>query len=186
MMMRNTSERWGIISQAFHWLTLLLILGMLLSGFAFADWVSDTATRVEILQWHKSFGILILTLTILRLVWRVINPSPPLPDNMQPYERVLAKFTHLALYVLLIAMPLIGWLMISTSSRNIPTVVFGLFTLPRIASPDKAMHEFYEEAHEAVAFIIIAIVAFHAIAALKHHFVIKDNVLRRMLPGRGV
>lgn len=182
--MRNTTERWGAVTQTFHWLTLVLILGMLLSGFAFADWVSDTATRVEILQWHKSFGILILALTVLRLMWRSVNPAPPLPNNLKPYERFLAKFTHIALYVLLIAMPIIGWLIISTSTRNIPTMIFGLFTLPRIASPDKEMHEFYEEAHEFVAFVIIAIVAVHTLAALKHHFVLKDNVLRRMLPGQ--
>ncbi|MGD8326563.1 MAG: cytochrome b [Sphingomonadales bacterium] len=181
-MLRNTLDRWGSLAQSVHWLTVLLILGMLLSGFAVAEWISSKATEFTVLQWHKSFGILVLTLTALRLVWRGFNPTPKLPDTMKGYERSLAHITHWGLYFLLFAMPIVGWMIISTSTRNIPTVIFGLFTLPRIASPDREAHEFYEELHEVMAFVLIALAVFHILAALKHHIILKDDVLRRMTP----
>ena len=181
-MLRNTLARWGLLTQGLHWIMALLIFGMLLSGFAVAEWISSIATQFKVIQWHKSFGLLILTLVIIRLAWRGMNPTPRLPDGLKSYEVALAHLTHWGLYILLFAMPIVGWLVVSSSPRNIPTVIFGLFTLPRIISQDAEAHEFYEELHEILAFALIALVVLHIGAALKHHFILKDDVLRRMLP----
>lgn len=183
-MMRNSTERWGSLSMAFHWLTLLLIAGLMLAGF-FRGVPEDISTRATIMQMHKSFGITVLALTVLRIVWRHMGPVPPMPDNIKPYETALAKLAHVGLYVLLFAMPIVGWLVISTSTRGIPTEVFGLFTLPSIASPDEAMHKVWEEVHEILAWVMLALIAIHAAGAIKHHHVLKDDVLTRMLPKKG-
>ena len=184
-MLKNTNARWGALAQSLHWMTALIVFGMLVSGFAVAEFISSIATKFEVIQWHKSFGMLILALTALRLIWRKFNMTPRLPDGLKPYEIILAHITHWGLYILLFAMPIVGWLMISSSTRSIPTVIFGLFTLPRIISKDAEAHEFYEELHEILAFVLIALAVLHIAAAFKHHIVLKDDVLRRMLPKFG-
>lgn len=183
-MWKNSSERWGAISQGFHWLTVLLVFGLLVVGFLMADFIEDIGARFRLIQWHKSFGMLVLALSMLRLVWRACGPVPLLPTSLKPHEKVLAHLTHYGLYAVLFAMPIVGWLMVSASTRGIPTEVFGLFTLPKLIGPDKALHDFFEDLHEILAFVLIGLVALHAGAAFKHHFVLKDNILRRMLPGR--
>lgn len=182
-MWRNNTQHWGDVTKAVHWLTVVLIIGMLIAGFSYAEFIEDVTTKVTVMQWHKSFGILILALSVGRLAWRWGGGAvPTLPPTTTVLERRLAAIVHGALYALLLAMPLVGWLVVSSSTRNIPTVIFGTFTLPRLVGPSKEMHEFFEEAHEMLAFVLIAVFALHVAAALKHHVVLKDDVLRRMLP----
>ena len=180
--MRNTIRKWGSVSQFIHWLTFFVIVGMLISGFAVSEWIDAISSKFKVIQWHKSFGILILSLTALRLIWRSVSPTPSLPRTMSGLERRLAALSHILLYGLLFAMPLVGWLMISSSTRAIPTVIFGLFTLPRLIGPDAALHEFFENLHLALAILFMIVIFVHIAAALKHHFINKDDVLKRMLP----
>ena len=179
MAIRNTTARWGAVSQLLHWLiVVLLIVQVTLASMA--DDLPLGMKKLGLLARHKSFGITILGLAVLRLVWRWVNPTPLLPGTLKPYERVLANFTHAALYILLFAMPLTGWMM--SSARGFPVSWFGFFQLPDLVPKNKSIYDAMLETHEALQWVLYTVVALHVLAALKHHFMLKDNVLKRMLP----
>jgi cytochrome b561 len=136
--------------------------------------------KLAMLARHKSVGITILALALIRLLWRWANPTPTLPDTLKPYERSLAQFTHAALYGLLFAMPISGWLM--SSARGFPVSWFGFFQLPDLVPKNKALYDWMLTTHDALAWTLGVIVALHVAAALKHHYLLKDDTLRRMLP----
>jgi cytochrome b561 len=116
----------------------------------------------------------------VRLAWRWSNPTPTLPDTLKPYERTLARLTHALLYVLLFAVPLSGWLM--SSARGFPVSWFGFLQLPDLVPKNKALYEALLTTHGILAWTLGVVATVHLVAALKHHFVLKDDVLRRMLP----
>lgn len=145
-----------------------------------ADDLPNGMRKLRILAQHKSFGITVLMLVILRLAWRALNPHPPLPDNLKPYERNLATFTHGALYTLLFAIPLSGWTM--SSARGFPVSWFGFFQLPDLVPKSRPLYEALVTTHVTLVCVLLAVVALHIAGALKHHFVHKDDVLKRMLP----
>jgi len=179
MSIRNTRERWGSLSQFLHWLIVALIAlqaGLGLTGIMLPLGLE----KLAVLARHKSVGITILGLATLRLLWRWLNPTPPLPSNLRPHERFLAHFTHAALYVLLFAMPLTGWIM--SSARGFPVSWFNLYQLPDLVPKSQALYDAMVTTHAALAIALAATVALHIAAALKHHFVLKDDTLRRMLP----
>ena len=179
MALRNTTRRWGAIAQTFHWLIVaLLIVQVTLAEMA--DELPLGVRKLSLLARHKSFGITILALVILRLAWRSVNVHPPLPDNLKPYERRAARFTHAALYVLLVALPLTGWTM--SSARGFPVSWFGFFTLPDLVPKNRALYDWLLFTHHTLAWLLFVVVALHVAGALKHHFVHKDDVLKRMLP----
>jgi cytochrome b561 len=140
--------------------------------------------KLATLARHKSWGLTILGLTVLRLAWHWSNrQSPALPATLRPHERVLARLSHRGLYALLLfLMPLSGWLM--SSARNFPVSWFGALQLPDLIGPDVEAYEFLRAAHGMLAALLFGLVLLHALAALTHHFVRKDDVLRRMLPFR--
>jgi len=179
MVMRNTTQRWGALSQLLHWLIVVLIIVQVTLA-EMADELPAGMKKLTLLARHKSFGITILGLALLRLAWRLRNPTPLLPGTLKPYERALARITHLMLYVLLFAMPLSGWMM--SSARGFPVSWFGLFQLPDLVPKNKALYEALLTTHGTLAAVLAAVVALHAAGALKHHFIHKDDVLRRMLP----
>jgi len=179
MGLRNTTERWGAVSQLLHW----LIVGLIIVQVTLAEMADELpvgAKKLTLLARHKSFGITILALALLRLAWRLRNPTPLLPGTLKPYERALARITHLMLYVLLFAMPLSGWTM--SSARGFPVSWFHLFQLPDLVPKNKALYEALLTTHSTLAAVLAAVVALHVAGALKHHFIHKDDVLRRMLP----
>ena len=178
MQLRNSTARWGSVAQFLHWLIVALIITQVVLALS-ADRLHGMA-KLAMLARHKSVGITILMLAVVRLVWRLVNPTPPLPSTLKPYERVLANFTHTALYVLIFAMPITGWIM--TSARGFPASWFNLFQLPDLVAKNRALYEAMQETHEALALTLGAVATLHLLAALKHHFVLKDTVLRRMLP----
>jgi cytochrome b561 len=179
MTIRNTTDRWGHASQFLHWLiVVLLIVQVTLANIA--DDLPLGMKKLAMLARHKSVGITILGLAIIRLLWRWMNPTPSLPDTLKPYERKLANLTHAGLYILLFAMPLSGWTM--SSARGFPVSWFGFIQLPDLVPKNKALFDALLETHETLAWALYTIVALHVVAALKHHFMLKDNVLRRMLP----
>jgi cytochrome b561 len=178
MQLRNSTARWGSVAQFLHWLIVALIITQVVLALS-AERLHGMA-KLAMLARHKSVGITILMLAVVRLVWRLVNPTPPLPSTLKPYERVLANFTHTALYVLIFAMPISGWIM--TSARGFPASWFNLFQLPDLVAKNRALYEAMQQTHEALAWTLGAVATLHLLAALKHHFVLKDTVLRRMLP----
>ena len=179
MTIRNTRQRWGAVAQLLHWLIVVLIITQFTLATLFDD-LPPGARKLGLLARHKSVGITILMLAIVRLAWRSTNPTPPLPDTLRPWERVVARFTHVLLYALLFAVPLAGWTM--SSARGFPVSWFGIFTLPDLVPKNKTLYEVLLTTHGILAWTLGVVAIIHLLAALKHHFVHKDDVLRRMLP----
>ena len=179
MTFRNTTARWGHFSQFLHWLIVVLLVTQVTLA-SIADDLPLGMKKLAMLARHKSVGITILGLAVIRLLWRWTNPTPPLPANLKPYERFLAHVTHAGLYVILFAMPLSGWAM--SSARGFPVSWFGFIQLPDFVPKNKALYDALLETHETLAWALYVIVALHVLAALKHHFMLKDTVLKRMLP----
>ena len=179
MSIRNTREHWGSLSQLLHWLIVALIALQAALGLI-GIMLPLGMAKLAVLARHKSIGITILGLATLRLLWRWLNPTPPLPSNLRPHERFLARFTHGALYVLLFAMPLTGWIM--SSARGFAVSWFNLFQLPDLVPKSEMLYDAMVTTHATLAIALAVTVALHIAAALKHHFVLKDDTLRRMLP----
>ena len=178
MTFRNTTRSWGSLSKALHWIIVLLIINQ----WVIAERADDLTgfQKFTALNWHKWFGMTIFMLAIVRLVWRLANPVPDLTAETRPWERVLAKISHALLYTLIFAMPLTGWIM--SSARNFPVSYFGWFQWPDLVSPSDELHERFEDIHHLLAEALLVVAVVHAAAALYHHFWVKDDVLRRMLP----
>ena len=146
------------------------------------DFLPLGMAKLEWMSRHKSLGVTVLMLVALRIIWRLCEPTPDALGKHR-IERLVAKLGHLALYGVMIAMPLTGWMM--SSAANFPVSVFGLFTLPNLVAPDQGLFETLRTAHWAISWVIVALVVGHVAAALKHHFIDRDATLRRMLPGSG-
>lgn len=179
MQLKNDELRYGIVAQFFHWtIVVLIIVQYFLANRA--DNLPLGSAKIAVLARHKSFGITILALVLLRLVWRWLNTVPAEPVDVPRWQRIAARISHIALYGLLVVTPVAGWLM--SSARNFPVSWFGLVTLPDFIAPSRPAYNVLHEVHEFLAFTLFWVALLHIAAALKHHFVDKDNVLRRMLP----
>ena len=188
--MSGMNERYTSVAVILHWLIALLILGQIAGGL-FMVKLGDNALslKFQIYQWHKSFGILILTLSLLRLAWRLFHRPPALPGNMSGFEKFAARSTHVGFYFLMIGMPLLGWAVVSASpyAASVPTYLFGVIPWPHLSifegfADRQALTDRLAGLHEFFAFAILGLFALHVGAALKHHFIIKDGVLTRMVP----
>lgn len=179
MPIRNTTARWGVIAQAFHWIIVVLVITQFVLGIQYNNLPLGLQKLVVIAR-HKSIGMTIFALAILRLLWRFMNPTPPLPDTLKPYERLLAHVTHFALYAIILVMPVTGWIM--SSARNFPVSWFNLVQLPDLVGPNRALYDTMVTIHDALALTLVGVAILHVLAALKHHFILKDDTLRRMLP----
>ncbi len=179
---RGDGRRFGAVAMAFHWLTVALILAMVPIAWVMTD-LPMGPDKFELYGLHKSLGITVLGLTVLRLAWRLADPPPPWPPEMPRWERWAARGSHVALYVVLFAMPIIGW--VGSSAVNFPVTWFGLVTLPRLVDPDPALGDAAEQAHAVLSYVVFALVAVHVAAALRHHVMLRDDVLTRMLPFTG-
>lgn len=185
---RNTARVWGWPARLLHWAMAGLILFMLGLGFYTAEIVTDMYEQFGLVQLHKSWGFVAFALGLLRLGWRLVNPAPAMPAHMPAIERFVAHAGHALLYVLMIGLPLSGWLMASASPLqemySIKNMVFGLFELPDPFQPGgEDLAAFFGAVHFWCAIALIAVLVGHAGAALKHHFVDRDEVLRRMTSG---
>jgi cytochrome b561 len=178
MHLKNTLTRYGAVAQLFHWAIVALVITQFVLA-ARAAGLSPVA-KIGVLATHKSVGITILGLALLRLAWRLLNPAPPLPADTPRWQDRAAHVSHFLLYALLFITPLLGWFM--SSARNFSVSWFGLVTLPDFIAPDKAAFERLRDAHEISARSLGVIAIVHAAAALKHHFFDRNDILRRMLP----
>lgn len=179
MCLKNTLQTYGVVAKAFHWLMAILIVTMLAVGLIMAD-MENSPDRFKLIGLHKEFGIVVLFLAALRLGWKVLDVSPLLPESIGKMALLGAKSVHAALYALMFAMPITGWLM--SSAAGFPVSMFGLFTMPNLVEPNKELRHDMSELHEVFAWILIGLIALHIMAALLHHFYYKDNILKRMLP----
>lgn len=182
MGIRNTTRRWGSLAQTLHWLIVALIIAQATLGLI-AVRLPHSERQVAVYAYHKSIGITILALAAFRLAWRWLNPTPELPATLKPYERTLAHLSHAALYALLFALPLTGWTM--SSARGFPVSWFGFFQLPDLVPKSRPLYNALVDTHVALACTLAVVVALHIAGALKHHFVLRNDVLRRMLPYPG-
>lgn len=181
MTLKNTDERWGAISQAFHWLIVVLILVMAYLGLTMGD-LPNGPRKINIYALHKSIGLTILALVALRVAWRLYAGAPAPVPGTPTWQQRIASVTHGLLYALLFAIPVSGWVL--NSAAGYPLQWFKLFNLPAITGRSEAVHEAAEGAHEFLFWVLVALVLAHAAAALYHHLFQNDATLRRMLPAR--
>jgi cytochrome b561 len=179
----NEEAGWPPALRIMHWLTAALVLGALLLGVTMVQVVHDPGVRFELTQTHKSIGVAILLLAFVRLCLR-IRATAPVPEPAAPLLMIAAKAVHIALYVLLLAMPLSGWLMGSTTPVRVPTSIFGLFDLPYPLAPEFAAYRFARGIHVACAISLALLIAFHVAATLVHSLFWHDHTVRRMWPER--
>jgi cytochrome b561 len=179
MSIRNSKRTWGSVSRAFHWIIVLLIINQWVIAER-ADSLPLGLAKLQALAWHKSFGITILALAVIRLAWRWTNPVPDLAAETRPWERALAKISHLLLYALIFALPLTGWLM--SSAKNFPVSWFGLLQLPDLVAPGEQTFHRMHDLHHLLFNVLVVVAALHVAGALKHHFIDRNDVLKRMLP----
>lgn len=192
-MLRNNFVRYGAVAKTFHWTIAAAIVSNVAFGFYVHSMADDDPDHFAYVQIHKSIGLTILFLAVLRLLWRLFDPPPLLPEGMPQWQRTASKLSHWSLYGLMIAIPLAGWALVSASPFGIPTYWFGLFEVPHIpfiselprAQKAPLRADFFT-AHMILAYVLLFVLAVHVLAALKHHFVDRDNVLKRMLPGTKV
>lgn len=183
---RNTRQRYGLVAIGLHWTIAAAILAMIGLGLIMTE-LDPSPRKFALYQWHKSIGITILALSLIRLGWRLANPVPALPEGMRAWEVGLARLTHVAFYVLMLALPVSGWLMVSVSPWNIPTVLYGVVELPHLpvaglVEDRKSAESWMKEVHQWLAFGLVGLLLLHVAGALKHHLIAGDDVLRRMLP----
>ena len=184
------ADRYDRVAIALHWTIALAILGLLVLGTVMVRIAPGSSLKFELYQLHKSVGFTVLVLSIVRLLWRLTHPAPPLPATLKPWEAVLARVTHIGFYVLMLAVPLSGWMMVSASVWNFPTVIFGTFTLPHLPvlstlAEKKPVEDALKEVHEWLAIGMFALFLLHVAGALKHQLILRDGTLARMLPWGG-
>jgi cytochrome b561 len=180
MSCKNTPAQYGSMMRFLHWAIFVLFLIQILMGFFLDDF--PEAYKMNIYTFHNSVGLLVLALMLVWVFWRLINVKPVWPVNMALWERVSAHIMHTLLYLGMILIPLSGWAL--TTAAQHPPVFFWLFPLPMPGiMPSDAVKHLASSAHTVLAWVLISLVALHILAALKHHFINKDFILKRMRPG---
>lgn len=193
MTARNTYARYGSVAMTLHWLMALLILANIGLGLWFAEFMGrGDPMKFTVVQWHKSIGLTVLVLSLVRVIWRVVNPHPPVPWK-NPLMHALARTSHYILYFAIIAIPLTGYLLVSASPLGNATSYFGLFDWPNLPfyagqtrEQLKPIHDLWGTSHVLLAWAAIVLLLIHIGAAFYHHFMLRDQVLNRMLPGTQV
>jgi cytochrome b561 len=179
---KNTEHRYGAIAILFHWSMALLIVGLAALGLYMVTLpdVGFNTKKVTLVLYHKEFGVLTLVLLATRLAWRVTHILPRLVERLPDWQKIAARFVHLSFYALLFALPMTGCLM--SSAAGIPVSFFGLFMLPDCVNRDHDLFHRYMAIHKWLSYVLILLIFVHAGAALRHHFITKDDTLQRMLP----
>jgi cytochrome b561 len=179
MQTHNSDDRWGVVQQALHWLVALAVLVQLTVGFTLAALPSDSAPWGGLFPIHTSLGLSILLLMLLRLFWRRSNPVPRLPETLPRWQQGVARGTHWLFYLLLIGLPIGGYLLVSAFGQPIP--FFGL-KLPSLLPESESLQGIIWTLHALGAVLVVALILLHVGGALRHEWLLKDNVLRRMTP----
>ncbi|MFA7243586.1 MAG: cytochrome b [Sulfuricellaceae bacterium] len=175
----NSTTRYTATAIALHWLAALLIFAAFPLGVYVAD-LAFSPLKLRLLSYHKWLGVTVFLLTVARLAWRATHTPPPLPQTIPLWQQRAAHTLHHLLYVLLLAIPLSGWLM--SSAKGFPVVYLGLVQLPDLVSKNAELGDLLKALHTALNYGLLALLGLHVAAALKHHFIDRDATLRRMLP----
>lgn len=184
---RIATLRYSDVAIVLHWLIALCIMGLLAVGKFMVSLEANDPLRFELTQWHKTFGLLVLGLSIIRLLWRSTHAPPSIDYHAPAWQHRAASTTHVLLYLLTLAIPVTGWIMVSASPLNIDTLFFNAIEVPHLPPfdtlPNRAeIAEQFERYHELASHALIALLLLHIGAAVKHHVIEKDGVLLRMLP----
>ena len=183
MNFRNTTRAWGAVSKTFHWVIVLLIIAQWVIAER-ADDLPNGMAKLQTLALHKSIGMTVFMLALLRLVWRWSNPVPTLDGVTKSWERMLAGLSHVLLYALIFAMPISGLLMSSAHAYSVSW--FHLFQWPDFVKPDHELAERLEWLHKFLFKVLLGVAVVHVLGAFKHHVLDRNEVLKRMLPFGGV
>lgn len=167
------------VAKLLHWLMAPLLIGLLALGFYMHD-LPLSPEKLQLYAWHKWAGVSAFLLVLVRMSWRFTHRPPALPQSMPMAMQRIAHAGHAMLYVLMLAIPLTGWLM--SSAKGFQTVLFGVLPIPDLLAKDKALGDLLAEVHETLNILFLLVLAGHIAAALKHHWVDKDDILTRMLP----
>ncbi len=182
-----SKTRYDIVAITLHWVMAIAFLLMLGSGLAMATFdILPQSLKFNMYQWHKSLGVLLLLTFFIRIGWRLFHKPPRLPHSFTKFDKIGSKLGHWGLYALMIAMPLTGWAMVSSSVYGLPTIVFGWFEWPHIEflSGNKTVNGIARESHEIMGWVFMALIALHIGAVIKHAMIDKKNLLTRMIPGK--
>jgi len=177
--MTEPQQKFGTGRMFFHWSIVLFLLLQIPLAWYMTD-MPDGSGKLETFNLHRSFGMLLFCLAVARLVWVLLSTRPPLPSDVPRWEKIAAKTGQAILYLLVVLMPISGWMMSSFAGAEIE--IFGLFELPPLAAPDSERAESFEEMHEIQSWILLTVIALHVAAALHQHIVKRNNVLLAMLP----
>jgi superoxide oxidase len=181
MTLKNTKDRYGALSITMHWLMLALLIAVYACILLREEYPRGSDIREDLKTWHFMLGLSVLVLVVARLAIRLAGPTPDIAPPISTWQRYLSMLVHVAIYLFLFAMPVLGWLILSSAGKPIP--FFGL-ELPALVGVDKEFSKSVKEIHETIAEIGYWLVGLHAAAALFHHYYVRDNTLLRMLPGR--
>lgn len=180
MTLRSTSDSWGIVAKTLHWGMLLLFASVILIGYYMTDLPLGMA-KMKIYALHKSVGVLLLGLVSLRIIWRLLDRRPT-PEPMPVWQHRAAVVAVIALYVLMLGLPLSGWLY--NSAAGFPLRWFNVANLPSLMAPNPELKGAIKEWHETGAVIFLCAIGAHVLGSLKHHLIDRDRTLVRMLPWR--
>jgi cytochrome b561 len=169
------------VAKALHWLMAILLFGLLALGFYMQD-LPLSPQKLQLYSWHKWAGVTAFLLVLFRLAWRATHRPPPLPAHMPPVMQLAAHAGHALLYLLMIVIPLSGWLM--SSAKGFQTVWFGVLPIPDLVEKNQELGDLLQTVHLSLNLSFVAVLVGHIGAALKHHFIDRDDVLTRMLPAQ--
>ena len=172
------AQRYGLVAVALHWFIALAILALLGVGLWMTE-LKNSPTKIEVYTWHKWVGLTVLGLAAFRLFWRLYRRPPP-PLSAPTWQLRAAAGTHGLMYLLMLAMPITGWL--QNSASGFPLSWFGLFKVPALIARDREAFVFWQQVHEWLAWTLMLMIALHLAATVKHHFIDRDSTLTRMLP----
>jgi cytochrome b561 len=179
-MLKNSSTAYGAVAKTFHWLLFVFLTFAIVMGNLLAA-MPKGAEKLQAAGMHKSFGAILLMLILLRLLWRLVNERPRLPDDITAAQAFLANGMHWVLYILMLAQPLSGILM--SQAGGFPVSFFGLFEFPVFMDKNPELAGFFRSMHGTVWILLVLAVLGHVGAALYHHFIRKDRVLKQMTAG---
>lgn len=179
MSLHNTRNSFGTVTKTFHWLLVVTVLSMLAIGFIMED-MPNGLDKLRLFGRHKATGLTVLVAAVAWMLWRLKNVKPSYPEHLSWLQKRTADSVKYVLLMLLVAMPLTGWLMSSAAGYSVS--YFGWFMVPDLVEPNPELRRSMVAAHYYFAVVFIGVIGMHAAAALLHHFYYKDTILRRMLP----
>ncbi|NIF80593.1 cytochrome b [Paraburkholderia sp. Cy-641] len=176
----SDAVRYNGAAIALHWLIAALIICGFYIGWIMTDIPGFTPTKLKYFSWHKWIGVTVFALAVLRVLWRATHRAPALDDATPGWQKAAAHLVHGVLYLLMLAIPLSGYFY--TSAAGIPVVYLGIVPLPTFIGPDQALKATLRTVHVLLNYTLLALVAMHVLAALKHQFIDRDGLLARMVP----